>query len=77
MFSKCNKLLSLFTAVRLLLIASSAPTWAADDDDTMEEIVVIGSFIRRDNFDVSSPLDVVSADGIGELGASTLGGDDI
>lgn len=39
----------------------------------LEEIIVTGSHIRRDSFDISSPLDVVSNQTLAETGAAKIG----
>lgn len=39
----------------------------------LEEIIVTGSYIRRDSFEMSSPLDVVSSQTLAETGAAKIG----
>lgn len=67
-----NKLKTVSTAVGLLLFASSAPTWAADDE-AMEEVVVTGSYIKRDNFDTATPLNILTAVEFAEQGVANVG----
>ena len=46
---------------------------AADDDEVIEEVIVTGSFIRRDNFDIPSPMDVVTELDLELAGTADLG----
>jgi outer membrane receptor protein involved in Fe transport len=46
---------------------------AAEDSDAIEEVVVTGSFIRRDNFDTPSPMDTMTELDIELAGTSDLG----
>jgi outer membrane receptor protein involved in Fe transport len=46
---------------------------SADDDQVIEEIIVTGSFIRRDNFDTPSPMNTMTALDIELAGTSDLG----
>lgn len=39
----------------------------------LEEIIVTGSYIRRDSFEMSSPLDVVSSETLAQTGAAKIG----
>ncbi|MCZ6870263.1 MAG: TonB-dependent receptor, partial [Gammaproteobacteria bacterium] len=51
------------------------PAAVAEDDTSrvMEEIIVTGSYIRRDNFNLASPLDIISASDIEEQGSVHMG----
>ena len=44
-----------------------------DDAEVIEEVIVTGSFIRRDNFDTPSPMDTMSELDIEMAGTSDLG----
>ncbi|MBB6093468.1 outer membrane receptor protein involved in Fe transport [Povalibacter uvarum] len=57
-----------------LLMPCLATTALAQTAATgLEEVVVTGSHIRRDNFDLTSPLDVVSNVDIAQTGAAKIG----
>ena len=63
-------------AVSTLALALTVPTTAAAEesgDAEIEEIVVTGSLIRRDNFDLSSPVNVVTDQDIEEMGTVSMG----
>jgi iron complex outermembrane recepter protein len=64
-------------SVGLLLSAPlaliGAPVAAQETPRMVEEIVVTGSYIRRDNFNLSSPLNVVTNEDIAETGAPNVG----
>jgi iron complex outermembrane receptor protein len=45
----------------------------AGADQVVEEIIVTGSYIRRDDFDLPSPIDIISASDIEEQGSVHLG----
>ena len=44
-----------------------------EDDEEVEEMIVTGSFIRRDNFDLPSPMDVIDEVDLELAGTSDLG----
>ena len=46
---------------------------SAQQDDQVDEIIVTGSFIRRDNFNQASPLTQISATDIEETGTVSMG----
>lgn len=62
-----------------LVLASAVSAQDADKKDdaksvaTMDTMIVTGSYIKRDNFDLASPINVVSADAIAETGAPNIG----
>lgn len=66
-------------ALLLALLAWPAPAYAqeADDEDederAMEEIVVTGSRIRRDDFSSASPISVITGTSVLESGFANLG----
>lgn len=45
----------------------------AAEGASLEEIIVTGSYIRRDSFEMSSPLDVVSNQTLADTGAAKIG----
>ena len=57
----------------LCLIVPSSGVIADAPDEEIEEIVVTGSLIRRDNFNLSSPLDVITDQDIEETGTVSMG----
>ena len=67
------KYASVFTAVSVLLSFSSFHVQAASDDEAIEEIVVTGSYIKRRNQqDLSSPLNTVGLEDIEANGWTDL-----
>ena len=54
------------TLRRNFLLLLTIPLWLtgyqaiAEEDEAIEEVIVTGSFIRRDNFDLPSPIDVTT-----------------
>ncbi len=58
----------------LLLVAAawSLQVWAADDEE-LEEVVVTGSLIKRDNFDSASPLQILDSQDIVAEATPSLG----
>ena len=56
-----------------LLLGYGNATIAADDEEVIEEIIVTGSFIRRDNFDLPSPMNVVDETDLELAGTADLG----
>ena len=67
------KYFSIFTAVSVLLSFSSFNVQAASDDEAIEEIVVTGSYIKRRNQqDLSSPLNTVGLEDIEANGWTDL-----
>ena len=65
-----NRSLSLAAAVSLTLLASQLN---AQEREETEEIVVTGSYIKRDTFDAPSPTEVIDSAAIAESGAPTIG----
>ena len=58
----------------LAFCCGSVSVIAADDDeDVIEEVIVTGSYIRRDNFDIPSPIDVVTELDLELAGTADLG----
>lgn len=64
---------SLFLWGALALCMSSPNLIAAESEELIEEIIVTGSFIRRDNFDLPSPIDVMTSIDMEMAGTSDLG----
>ena len=56
-----------------LTMGSTSLVAASEDDEVIEEVIVTGSFIRRDNFDVPSPMDVMTELDMELAGTSDLG----
>ncbi len=55
------------------LLASSWTTQAiAQDDDGLEEIIVTGSYIKRSQSDMASPVLIIGSSELADIGASTL-----
>jgi outer membrane receptor for ferrienterochelin and colicin len=46
---------------------------AADEEESIEEIIVTGSYIRRDNFDIPSPIQVTTELDLEMAGTADLG----
>ncbi len=46
---------------------------AADDDEAMDNMIITGSYIRRDNFDTPSPIDIITELDIELAGTPDLG----
>jgi iron complex outermembrane receptor protein len=69
MLNKNNYLLTAFAAMFVLFNTNTA---AQDSDSNVEEVVVTGSKIKKDEFASSSPLDIVSAEEILESGAASI-----
>jgi len=63
-----SRSLALAAAVSLTLLASQATA-----QEAREEIVVTGSYIKRDTFDAPSPTEVIDSSVIAESGAPTIG----
>jgi outer membrane receptor protein involved in Fe transport len=63
--------LALAAAISLTLLASQSS--AQEANSQREEIVVTGSYIKRDTFDAPSPTEVIDAGTIAESGAPTIG----
>jgi len=61
------------TAIGLLMLASSAPAWAADDAE-IDEIVVTGSYIPRLIEEMSTPTDVLDRTEFEDQGSPTMVG---
>ena len=51
-------------------VPALAQQQTAEDDDAIEEVVVTGSYIRRDNFDSFSPVSVISVEDIQQAGTT-------
>ncbi len=66
-----RRLLLPWAAAGVLGSALSVP--AVAQEQAIEEIIVTGSFIRRDSFDMSSPLDVMNEYQLQEQGTPNLG----
>ena len=66
---------NLCLAIQTCIAASLAlPFYAsAQQDELVEEILVTGSFIRRDNFNQASPLTMITAQDIEEVGTISMG----
>ena len=62
-----------YTALALLLAAPPVAVAADASDGEVEEIIVTGSMIRRDNFDLSSPVEVITDSDIEEAGTVSMG----
>ncbi len=56
-----------------ILLAINSPALAQDDDEGLEEIVVIGSFIRGSDFGAASPVDTVDQETLLTYGAANIG----
>ena len=69
-----NKKSYLYSVLALSLVVFNTNVFAQDesDDDNVEEVVVTGSKIKKDEFASSSPLDIVSAEEILESGAASI-----
>jgi outer membrane receptor protein involved in Fe transport len=65
-----NRSLSLAAAVSLTLLTSQIN---AQERQQTEEIIVTGSYIKRDTFDAPSPTEVIDSTTIAESGAPTIG----
>lgn len=65
-----NRSVSLAAAVSLALMSSQVVN---AQDAAPEEIVVTGSYIKRDTFDAKSPTEVIDSTAIQESGAPTIG----
>ncbi|HVF17075.1 MAG TPA: TonB-dependent receptor plug domain-containing protein, partial [Steroidobacteraceae bacterium] len=65
-----SRSLSLAAAVSLTLLTSQIN---AQEAERTEEIVVTGSYIKRDTFDAPSPTEVIDSTAIAESGAPTMG----
>jgi len=61
------------SAVAISLTTPITATAGEGGDGVIEEIVVTGSMIRRDNFDLSSPVNVVTDQDIEETGTVSMG----
>ena len=67
------------TLRRNFLLLLTIPLWLtgyqaiAEEDEAIEEVIVTGSFIRRDNFDLPSPIDVTTEEDLELAGTSDLG----
>lgn len=66
-----NRSLSLAAAISLALLTSQANAQQADGG--REEVIVTGSYIKRDTFDAPSPTEVIDSTVIAESGAPTIG----
>lgn len=64
---------STILAVVLAVGGASTAALAADESRDIEEIVVTGTYIPRDNFNLASPLDVISARELDEEGTAHMG----
>jgi len=65
---------SLFLGIVLSLSFSNTVLAAeGDEDETIEEVIVTGSHIRRDNFDIPSPIDVTTELDLELAGTADLG----
>jgi len=62
-------------AVTAFGLSAAGPVATAEEaaEETIEEIVVTGSFIRRDSFDSSTPVDVLDEVELAEQGTPNLG----
>ncbi|NKB32866.1 MAG: TonB-dependent receptor [Pseudomonadales bacterium] len=60
-----------FIALNLIYGTLTSTVLAAEA--VIEEIIVTGSYIRRDNFDIIAPVSIISADDIAQSGALQLG----
>tara|TARA_B110000495_G_scaffold202457_1_gene222663 strand:- start:3821 stop:6589 length:2769 start_codon:yes stop_codon:yes gene_type:complete len=72
---KINRMASALTALAAVAAVALpvAPVYAADDEEEMEQIVVTGSRIKRDNFSSSSPITVISGQSLVDSGMTNLG----
>ena len=67
------------TLRRNFLLLLTIPLWLtgyqaiAEEDEAIEEVIVTGSFIRRDNFNLPSPIDVTTEEDLELAGTSDLG----
>ena len=68
------------TLRRNLLLLLILPLWLtgyqvafAEEDEAIEEVIVTGSYIRRDNFNLPSPIDVTTEEDLELAGTSDLG----
>ena len=58
----------------ICIAVASGQTWSQDEKATVvEELVVTGSHIRKDNFSSSSPINIVSSETIEGVGAVNMG----
>ncbi|XOV90475.1 MAG: TonB-dependent receptor plug domain-containing protein [Pseudomonadota bacterium] len=55
------------------LLSTSAIAEGASGAGVMEEVVVIGSYIKRDSFNSAAPITVIDAESIAESGAIQIG----
>jgi len=61
-----------FAAVTGLLASGWTTQAVAQDDDGLEEIVVTGSYIKRSQSDMASPVEIIDSKQLADIGASTL-----
>jgi iron complex outermembrane receptor protein len=61
-----------FAAVTGLLASGWTTQAIAQDDDGLEEIVVTGSYIKRSQSDMASPVEIIDSKQLADIGASTL-----
>jgi len=62
-----------YSSFAALLTLTASPSAFAEEAGALEEIVVTGSYIRRDSFDTASPVDVMTTAQIEEQGTPNLG----
>lgn len=71
--TKCLRLRYLSHAFLATSIILSLSPFSMAQEAAMEEIIVTGSYIRRDNFNSAVPLTIINADDISQSGALQLG----
>jgi iron complex outermembrane receptor protein len=67
-----KKIVTTFLLSCALTLLGVQSAWAADDNDTIEEVVVTGSYLKRNAADSPSPLSVVTAADIEDIGAADV-----
>ena len=67
----CNTRTCLLAATTALAV--NLPVFAQEEGQLIEEIVVIGSYIKRDNFELPSPIHIIDQVDIEDEGVAQLG----
>ncbi len=68
-----NKRKSMISVGVAIGLGLSIPPVASAQDDSIEQIIVTGSFIRRDNFDSASPVEIITQEDIVAEATPSLG----
>ncbi|MGK0258969.1 MAG: iron complex outermembrane receptor protein [Candidatus Azotimanducaceae bacterium] len=67
------KRVTTFLLTCTLALLGGQNVWAADDDEAIEEVIVTGSYLKRNAADSPSPLSVITSADIEDLGAADVG----